>query len=68
MNLYGEGYHLFGVRISIINNSNSYVDIVLFVLPVLKRNQIIKGIKHSMYSPCFALRMQFYQTVLFIYK
>ena len=68
MNLYCEGYHLFGVRISIINHSNSYVGIVLFVLPALKGNQIIKGIKHSMYSPCFALRMQFYQTVLFIYK
>ena len=30
VNLYEEGYHLFGVRISIMNHSSSYVDIVLF--------------------------------------
>ena len=47
MNLYGEGYHLFGVRISIVNRSNSYIDIVLFVLPALKENQMMKGIKYS---------------------
>ena len=47
MNLYGEGYHLFGVRISIVNRSDSYIDIVLFVLPALKENQMIKGIKYS---------------------
>ena len=29
VNLYEEGYNLFGVRISIMNHSNSYVDIVL---------------------------------------
>ena len=47
MNMCGEGYHLFDVRISIVNRLNSYVDIVLFVLPALKVNQVIKGIKYS---------------------
>ena len=47
MNMYGEGYHFFGVRISIVNHLNSYVDIVLFVLPALKVNQVIKSIKYS---------------------
>ena len=42
-----EGYHLFGVKISIVNHSNSYVDIVFFVFPALKGNQIIKSIKLS---------------------
>ena len=36
-----EGYHLFGVKISIVNHSNSYIDIVFFVFPALKGNQII---------------------------
>ena len=65
MNMYGEGYLLFGVRISIVNHLNLYVDIVLFVLPVLKVNQVIKGIKYSIQSPCLAFRMQFYQGVIF---
>ena len=47
MTSYGEGYHLFDVRISIVNRSNSYIDIVLFVLPALKENQVIKGIKYT---------------------
>ena len=42
-----EGYHLFGVKISIVNHSNSYVDFLFFVFPALKGNQIIKSIKHS---------------------
>ena len=66
VNLYEEGYHLFGVRISIMNHSNSYVDIVLFFfLPALKGNQIMKGITQSIKLPCFAFRTQFYQCVLF---
>ena len=65
VNLYEEGYNLFGIRISIMNHLNSYVDIVLFFLPALKGNQIMKGITQSIKLPCFAVRTQFYQCVLF---
>ena len=58
VNLFEEGYHLFDVRISIINHSNSYVDIVF---ANIEGNQI----KHSIKSPCFAFCTQIYQCVIF---